>query len=305
MKLISIPVSSISSLACNTVEHNDPTYPPRPSTTPTNILRWLPFLHPDANYRILHFSPHELRTIKAINNAAISTLIIGAAGWDDIDDLMLRPRIQSAIDELGGFVFVRWDESSPKDGVHGLRPLKDARMVLEQICTAARTKSAIEASEKTWRDNEGSIWTCPLIVLRWNPRMDVAKEFRCFCWNSQLTAISQYEWHAFHYDWATAAPRIWELAGKALGEVLKYNAELNDAESEMLVKQGFVVDILVKGENLPQQVDEVQLVELNAFGPNSNCGSALFHWLEDYEMLVGLDGTPEMRILRDDSSIAL
>ena len=302
MKLVQIPSSSISSLTCNTVEHNNPTYPPGPSTTPTNLLRWLPFLHPITDYRILYFSPHELRTIKAINNAAISTLSIGSAGWDDIDDLMLRPRIQSAIDELGGSVFVRWDESSPKDGVYGLCPLNDAGMVLEQICTAARTKAAIEASEKTWRETPGSSWTCPLILLKWNPRMDVSKEFRCFCWNSQLTAISQYEWHAFHHNWADAASRIWELAGRALEEVLKYNAELNDAESERLVRQGFVFDIVVKGESLPQEVEEVQIVELNAFVPNSNCGSALFHWIEDYEMLVGLEGAPEMRILKDDGS---
>ena len=308
MKLTRIPSTSVSSLACNTVEHNDPTYPPRPSTTPTNLLRWLPFLHTKTDYRVLNFSAHELRTIKAINNASISTLSIGAAGWDDIADLKLQPRIQSAIDELGGSVFVRWDESSPKDGVHGLHPLNSARMVLEQICTAARTQAALEASEKTWLENktEGKgrveAWNCPLIMLRWNEAMDVAKEFRCFCWEGRLTAVSQYEWHRFSHDWSTASPRIWFLAKTALIHILAYNSALNNAHRSTLLRQGFVFDILVKGDKLPEEAEEAQIVALNAFGPNSNCGSALFNWVRDYEVLVGRTGEREMRILREGAA---
>ena len=41
---------------------------------------------------------------------------------------------------------------------------------------------------------------------------------------------------------------------------------------------------------------DVQLVELNIFGASTGCGSCLFHWIRDAEMLYGKQQEVEFRI---------
>lgn len=77
--------------------------------------------------------------------------------------------------------------------------------------------------------------------------------------------------------------------------IVQYNDNLDDKDTKLLHK-GFTFDILAKGKDITDKVEEVQLVELNSFGPNSCCGSALFHWVKDWSILRGAEEA-EMRIL--------
>jgi len=89
--------------------------------------------------------------------------------------------------------------------------------------------------------------------------------------------------------------------------MVKHSDQLRDGCSELLAEEGFTFDIRVKGAQLPAQIEDVQLIKVNAFGPNSHCGSALFHWIKDWKILTGESGEyAEMRIVaRPEPSVSV
>jgi hypothetical protein len=54
--------------------------------------------------------------------------------------------------------------------------------------------------------------------------------------------------------------------------------------------EGFVFDIFQAANG------EMQLLEINPFGAMSGCGSCLFHWIEDADMLYGASQEVEVRL---------
>ena len=52
--------------------------------------------------------------------------------------------------------------------------------------------------------------------------------------------------------------------------------------SKLLRSQGFTFDVAFK-----EQEKCCALIELNTFGSRSGCGSCLYHWLRDEDLLYG------------------
>ena len=102
--------------------------------------------------------------------------------------------------------------------------------------------------------------------------------------------MSQYRWHKQSY----LAECDQEEQERECKSVLEYandvHADIERAvqgmgeDGDALRIQGFSFDVLwtPDGEGCP--------VELNSFGAPSGCGSALFHWIADVEVLYGRDG---------------
>jgi hypothetical protein len=216
--------------------------------------------------------------LKDFTNAGIQYQRLNESSYEDLIELDVVDIITAAIQRLGGRVFARWDEMSPKDGIFGTRPMTSAREVLNQICTAARTLVAIEDMEKFCED-DGCELRCPLILMKYDFSMNMNHEFRCFVHWGRLTGISQYKWHEYSSDWSNSATSIWALADNMCTKILKFNQSIMFANREdkyaALLHAGFTFDVLVKGKNVTEEVEAVQLIELNSFGPNSLCGSAL------------------------------
>jgi hypothetical protein len=68
----------------------------------------------------------------------------------------------------------------------------------------------------------------------------------------------------------------------------------SDGLDELMLKQGFTFDVLWDAE------ERCELIELNSFGTRSGCGTCLFHWLRDGDLLygkkLGENGEVEFRI---------
>lgn len=120
-----------------------------------------------------------------------------------------------------------------------------------------------------------------IYFLPWDNTMTSKREFRVFCPPStntpKITAISQYAWHSpflFSEGETTESVCSTVVAGseRVLDEI-RNSKGFNSA----LQRQGFTFDIRLRDEG------NMELIELNAFGALTGCGSCLFHWIRDFQ----------------------
>lgn len=181
--------------------------------------------------------------------------------------------------------FARLKRCSSKDGVYGAGPLMSSSEIVTSIVTSLRTYKSLEhcieiGADETlyltpWRDD-------------WNERL----EFRVFVCNKRITCISQYCWNktvGFNTEnLSIIAPRIVEYCDTEI--INKFNQD------------SFVIDVIVVMQQsdtevstiMPSTIFSIELVEINSFGAESPAGSALFHWLNDYDIMYGLGDTPSI-----------
>jgi D123 len=190
--------------------------------------------------------------------------------------------------------FLRFDTTSAKDGVAAHRPLKTPLDVIERLVTSRRALNAI----KDCFDESQPI---RLYFIPFDPTFDTRNEYRCFsaptspiCPAPRLTAISQY--HCTERSHHPTTPHFMTSLLRKV-QTLHYHI-LEHAQifcpkvANSLRDQGFVFDVRC----LPDAT-EVQLIDLNEFGVAGRCGSALFHWITDAEVLYGGRREVEMRVV--------
>jgi len=257
-----------------------------PSLSPTFFAHWVALAQrsQDAHiaFQICPVSDKDARALIRISTSAIMIGHLNASDREDLKETSLHKSLEKALvsftDNQVAKVFVRLDYCSPKDGVHGIKPLATAMEIIESIVTSFRARMALQMDHE-FRN---------IYVLPFNEEMSTEKELRCFArpGDAALVAVSQYRWwrpctylsdRDEESQHATASTIV-GCVPPVLQEVLQ-EARGKTFEAELL-EQGFVFDCLWKPE-----VSRCQLVELNTFGPRSTCGSALFHWIRDADLL--------------------
>jgi hypothetical protein len=190
--------------------------------------------------------------------------------------------------------FVRLGAASVKDGVHAPRGLMSPMDVVEHLSTSDRALNAI-------RDCLHASQSVLVYFVPFDPSFDSRLEYRCFscpispiCHTPKVTAISQYRWAAQGYinrHTETFFSHVLSLVQNMHRNILEYARCWSPNIARGLHEHGFVFDIrcLYGGQ--------VQLVGLNSFGIASSCGSALFNWLYDAELLYGGKDDVEIRVV--------
>lgn len=121
--------------------------------------------------------------------------------------------------------------------------------------------------------------TC-LILIPWNTCIDARYEFRIFVVNGKLTGISQQY-----------SDELYQYSGDELDSII--HAITNIPFLNNLCYKTFIGDVYV---DINDKV--CYLIELNPFGAHCGAGSALFNWIEDFDILHGAtDISPEFRYL--------
>jgi hypothetical protein len=157
--------------------------------------------------------------------------------------------------------------------------------------------------------------------------MDTSREFRVFCppvWSpsalsdkykhrhrgeatqiqrndgqplGRITVISQYRWHAPYHGQSLAAveadaEKVLTAATSIHARILSHAATSTDSRDilQRLRTEGFVFDVFEAANG------EMQLLEINPFGAMSGCGSCLFHWMADAELLYGAQQEVQVRL---------
>lgn len=182
-------------------------------------------------------------------------------------------RIQTQLPPPGSqSYFVRLERCSLKDGALGVGPFKTGMDIVTGLATSWR-------SSRTLSRHDTAPVAC--FLLPWRPDMDVAREFRCFVHKGRTVAVSQYDAYTPYTGCPEAdLPRVVEGA-------IRLADRMASAERE-----SFTMDVLFRGEDAA-----VELVELNSFGAQLAAGSALFHWITDYDRLHGRLPGVEVRIV--------
>ena len=160
-----------------------------------------------------------------------------------------------------------------------------------RLATSMRACNGIKALRAI--DERASVY---LFLFPWNEEIRTEKEYRVFCpptdWG-RISAVSQYKWHE---PWAHAGKdveeqrEIVERVWKGIKEVYERLMRC-EAMTERLRRSGFTFDVCEK-----ENGKGVMLLELNAFGAMSGCGSCLFHWIRDARVLYGLEEEVEFRV---------
>jgi len=163
-----------------------------------------------------------------------------------------------------------------------------------KVTNEIETLNLILSSERIYYDlNEvldcekvNHTWNNHIIVREWNDRLDPSMEFRCFVYQSKLTAISQYNHYCkyYHLQDADTIQRIKSTIARYWQTKIQ---PLLDPFPEKYAN--YVIDIGLIGD----QFDCI-VIEMNPFHSTTN--PSLFDWTTDNGILRGDGHETEIRV---------
>jgi hypothetical protein len=219
------------------------------------------------NYIELKISANMLAILKEYNNNSWKTGRL----WGELNELWEQ---EAELDASGLFDgrrwFFRFSSNSPKDGTPDY-PVVSAKDVLEKIATSARASFSLERGERS------------LFFAPFHDDWDTEDEFRVFIHNNKVTAISTYKSAYTNYsEWNDIDLK--ELAKKIIDFQQSTDFELADS-----FPASYIMDVRFSGT-------AIELIEFNSFGYWLAGGSALFEWINDYDILYGDGSAPIFRL---------
>lgn len=115
--------------------------------------------------------------------------------------------------------------------------------------------------------------------MPWNEDIDDKYEFRIFVVNKKLTAVSQQNSRKlYHYTMEELDDIEYSLNNISFIDKMPYST--------------YIADVFI---NMDTKI--CYLIELNVFGASSGAGSALFNWVNDYNILHSHQNNPIFRYL--------
>jgi hypothetical protein len=218
-------------------------------------------------YSVINIDASDLRWMKEASNLYFHTARISKLHHEDIDSA--ASKYNKLLGHLfnGTKYFVRADNVSLKEGMHGVGPYTTIKQIIESLITCKSSHTPIY---------EG-VTHIKLYLLPW---VDISpdKEFRVFVYNNNITAISQQ--HLY-------------VTNSILAKID------SDEEKRTLVKHWVdsITDYFdryvknrIKTESCCMDIaltDNVYFIEINPFGKEYSAGSSLFHWIIDENKLYG------------------
>ncbi|QGR53620.1 d123 domain-containing protein [Moumouvirus maliensis] len=178
-----------------------------------------------------------------------------------------------------GSWFFRLDACSTKDSVVE-PPFESPNTVITSLVTSRRVINAIT-------DNLNRNLNTKIYFIPFNTKWDSSRELRCFIRKGKLTAISQYDWTHREFFCDLTREELINLVNK----INKLFGDIIENLSNKIGTKDMTIDIYLDDQN------NIHIIELNNFGYWLACGSALFHWIKDYDKLYNTDGNIYFRIL--------
>ena len=136
-------------------------------------------------------------------------------------------------------------------------------------------------------------WNNNIIIRQWNDLLDPSMEFRCFVYQSNLTAISQYNYYC----------KFYHLQNDQIVQQIKITIRNYWQDKiQPLLNQfpdkyfNYVIDIGLIKNKLTNQYDCI-VIEMNPFERTTN--PSLFDWTKDNNQLRGQGNEIEIRVQFD------
>ena len=271
-----------------------------PQSQPWILLEpFLPLIMATQGYGIeqLHQIPLPKPLVAQLARVLQTSSILGHISESDKEDFEAlfpgRTTRDLGIDELtrDQRFFIRLDACSLKDALQGSGPAKDTVDLWSRLATSMRGMRGATDLQSCYSDKAVNMWLLPWQEMR--PEL----EYRVFCpppgsKRARITAISQYHWHEkWVHAWeGTQDQSNFERLIREC-DILLQKILQSEGMTEDISERGFVFDV---AEGLNR--GPLRLIELNSFGAMTGCGSCLFNWIRDAEMLYGLEDEVEVRV---------
>jgi hypothetical protein len=236
----------------------------------TEMLQMVPISH--------ELMSHLVSTLQTLLQSGVDAALQSPDGQATLKSL------QTILDDSklakGDKIFVRLSATSMKDSfainVPTTKPdplSPEADSILRRLLTSGRSVGRIlSLSEHVWTSDPGEA----IIVQRWSPDIELAREIRVFCCRGRVTAISQDVWwekmgwrERYSEGFVPAITEVWE------------NVKAH------LPFDTCTMDVFVTPPSENQTDWKAQIIEFNGFGAHLNTGSDLFHWVNDHDILYG------------------
>jgi len=191
---------------------------------------------------------------------------------DELQDMINKYKHYDNIFD-GTEYFVRSENVSLKEGIHGVGPYKDFKSIIESIVTCRLGHSPLyeDTTEIT------------LYLCEFKKNLNQNREFRVFVKENKITAISQQSL----YDVNDILESLNDIEKNNLIckwiDIIKSYYE-TDIKQKITHIDSYVIDFAILDDDTPY------FIELNSFGKQYASGSALFGWIQDYNILYGLCG---------------
>ena len=191
---------------------------------------------------------------------------------DELQDMINKYKHYDNIFD-GTEYFVRSENVSLKEGIHGVGPYKDFKSIIESIVTCRLGHSPLyeDTTEIT------------LYLCEFKKNLNQNREFRVFVKENKITAISQQSL----YDVNDILEPLNDIEKNNLIckwiDIIKSYYE-TDIKQKITHIDSYVIDFAILDDDTPY------FIELNSFGKQYASGSALFGWIQDYNILYGLSG---------------
>ena len=133
-------------------------------------------------------------------------------------------------------------------------------------------------------------WDNNIIIREWNDLLDPSMEFRCFVYQSNLTAISQYDYHCKYYHLQNDV-----TVQQIKTTIIKYWQEKIKPLLDPLPEKypNYIIDIGLI-ENKSTNGYDCIVIEMNPF--DTSTGASLFDWTRDSDQLRGQGNETEIRV---------
>jgi len=189
---------------------------------------------------------------------------------DELDDMVNRYKHYDYIFNEREY-FIRTENVSLKEGMHGIGPYKDFKSIIQSIVTCRLGHSPLY--EDTTQ--------ITLYLYEFKQNLDIRKEFRVFIRENKITAISQ---QSLYYVNDILEPlndnEKNDMIHKWVNIIKSYFE--TDVKPKITHIDSYVMDFAILSDDTPY------FIELNSFGKEYASGSALFDWIQDYNILYGL-----------------
>lgn len=210
-------------------------------------------------------NPIELKWMKECAIISMQTGIFSELYRDELTEFIKNNEATYAHIFNGTGYFVRTENVSFKYGQHKVGPYSSLDQIIESMVSCIQGHSPINDQTTSI-----TIYLLPWVeILPYN-------EFRIFVHNKQITAISQQHLHNVYpiLDNPTYIREKCKIICDYFESTIKRSISHMDS---------YVYDFACIGES----GEEPFFIEPSTFGKEYAAGSALFHWLVDYDILYG------------------
>jgi hypothetical protein len=186
---------------------------------------------------------------------------------DELEDFLKRNEYLDIFN--GKSYFVRCENVSLKYGEHREGPYYNMKQIIESVC------SCIEGHKPLYENTTELIF----YLFDWI-NLQKHNEFRVFVHNNKITAISQQHLYGLYEK------DIEENLENKLQLIVDYFDSTIKQNMKELGFESYCYDFVIVFDNLTCQMIPY-FIEPNSFGKEYAAGSALFHWIEDENILYG------------------